>query len=286
MKSFVRSIICAAFLAAFAFGQAKDDIKIGTAAVEPFQIAGNIYYVGSSDVTAYLIVTPKGNILLDTGMKELVPQVTANISKLGFKLEDVKIILNSHAHFDHAGGIAEMRRMTKAKFVASELDTPLLKRGGLDDPNFGDQFPFEQTIPDETFQNGKKVRLGGTVLTANVTPGHTMGCTTWRTRVRDRGRNLNVIFVCSVSAPGYKLVGNDKYPNIIEDYRRTFAWFKRQRVDIFLGSHAEFFNLEEKRKLMESDGPNPFIDPKGYRGFIEANEKAFNEKLKQERKGK
>ena len=145
--------------------QSADDIKLGIAPVEPFRIAGNIYYVGSSDLTSYLIVTKKGNILIDSGMKEMVPQVKANIEKLGFKFGDIKIILNSHAHFDHAAGIAEILRLTGAKFLASERDAPLLERGGLDDPNFADRFPFEPTKPDETFQNGRKIRLGDTELT-------------------------------------------------------------------------------------------------------------------------
>jgi metallo-beta-lactamase class B len=281
MKSLLLAIFCSAFLTLATLGQTSNDIKIGVDSVEPFRIAGNIYYVGSADATSYLIVTPKGNILLDTGMKELVPQVVSNIAKLGFKLEDTKFILNSHAHFDHAGGIAEMRRLTKAKFLASELDAALLGRGGLDDPNFGDQFPFEKTIPDATFQNGKKISLGGTTLIANVTSGHTKGCTTWTTTVRDAGKDLNVIFVCSVSAPGYKLVGNEKYPEIVADYRRSFAWFRKQPVDIFLGSHAGFFNLEAKRKeLRDNIKRNPFVDPDGYRQYIENNAKAFEERLK------
>jgi metallo-beta-lactamase class B len=235
-------------------------------------------------VTSYLIVTPKGNILLDTGMKEMVPQVKSNIEKLGFRLSDIKFILNSHAHFDHAGGIDEMRRLTGARFLASEQDAPLLERGGKSDPNFGDKYQFEATKPDGTFRNGKRVSLGGTMLTANITPGHTKGCTTWTTTVQDAGRPLNVIFVCSVSAPGYQLVNNKNYPEIESDYRRSFAWFKNARVDVFLGSHAGFFDLEGKIKIMKN-GPktNPFIDPQGYRAFIEDNEKAFNEKLSAQR---
>ena len=264
--------------------QSADDIKLGIAPVEPFRIAGNIYYVGSSDLTSYLIVTKKGNILIDSGMKEMVPQVKANIEKLGFKFGDIKIILNSHAHFDHAAGIAEILRLTGAKFLASERDAPLLERGGLDDPNFADRFPFEPTKPDETFQNGRKIRLGDTELTANITPGHTKGCTTWTTTVEEKGRKLNVIFVCSVSAPGYTLVDNKKYPEIESDYLRSFEWFKNARVDIFLASHAGFFDLAGKMDQLKKDsGPNPFIDPQGYEEFIDSNEKAFLEKLKSQK---
>jgi metallo-beta-lactamase class B len=173
-----------------------------------------------------------------------------------------------------------MRRLTKARFLASELDAPLLLRGGVDDPNFGDQFPFEPTVPDERFRDGRKIRLGGTSLTANVTSGHTKGCTTWTMTTKDSGKNLRVIFVCSVSSPDYRLVDNKKYPDIVDDYRRTFEWFRQARVDIFLGSHAGFFNLEEKHRGSAGAKMNPFIDPGGYREFIDMNAKAFEEKLK------
>jgi metallo-beta-lactamase class B len=281
---FLFLVTCCLWFTASVGCQSDDDIKLGIAPVEPFRIAGNIYYVGSNDLTSYLIVTKKGSILIDSGMKEMVPQVKTNVQKLGFKLSDIKIILNSHAHFDHAGGIAELRRMTGAKFIASELDAPLLERGGKDDPNFGDKYVFEPTKPDETFVSGKHVSLAGTTLTAHVTSGHTKGCTTWTTKVRDRGLDLNVIFVCSVSSPGYRLIGNRKYPEIEQDYISSFSWWEHQKVDVFLGSHAGFFDLEGKAKLQRSGAKiNPFIDPKGYREFIENNKKAFTEKLKTQR---
>ena len=274
------SILCLC-LSLLGYSQSAKDFNLGIDPVEPFRIVGNIYYVGSTDLTAYLIVTPKGNILLDSGMKEMVPQVKGNIEKLGFKLSDIKIILNSHAHFDHAGGIAEIRRLTGARFLASKQDAPELERGGISDPNFGDKYPFESTKPDATFENGNNVTLGGTTLTANITAGHTKGCTTWTTTVREDGKDLRVIFVCSVSSPGYKLVDNKEYPEIAADYDHSFAWFKKEKVDVFLGSHAGFFDLDGKMKLLKTGSKtNPFIDPEGYKKFIAENEKGFREKLK------
>jgi metallo-beta-lactamase class B len=272
------------FFTALSYAQSGNDIKLKIDPVEPFRILGNIYYVGSDDVTSYLIVTPKGNILIDSGMKEMVPLVKTNIEKLGLKLSDIKIILNSHAHYDHAGGIAEMRRLTGAKFLASKPDAPLLERGGKGDPNFGDKYLFEPTKPDETFGNGKRISLGGTTLTANVTPGHTKGCTTWTTTVHEGGKDLNVIFVCSVSSPGYKFLNNRDYPEIEADYVRSFDWFRNAKVDVFLGSHAAFFDLEGKMKLLNAGSKtNPFVDPDGYKKYIAENEKEFNEKLKAQR---
>jgi metallo-beta-lactamase class B len=283
MRSVLLMLLCTCLVVA-ARAQKDDDIKLGIGPVEPFRIVGNIYYVGSNDLTSYLIVTPMGNILIDSGMKEMVPQVKSNIEKLGFKLSAIKFILNSHAHFDHAGGIAELRRLTGAKFLASEPDTPLLERGGIRDPNFGDKYPFEPTKPDETFASGKIVKLGNTTLTANITPGHTNGCTTWTTTVKDGGKKLNVIFVCSVSSPGYRLVNNKDYPNIEADYNRSFGWFKNAKVDVFLGSHAGFFDLENKSGALKAGATvNPFIDPKGYREFIDESEKAFRKKLAEQK---
>ena len=275
------TLLCCFFLLILGRAQPNNNLNTGIDPVEPFKIAGNIYYVGSSDVTSYLIVTPKGNIIIDSGPVEMVPQVKASVAKLGFKLTDTRLILNSHAHFDHAGGIAELRRLTGAKFIASELDSPLLGRGGLDDPNFEDRFPFEAVLPDETFRDGRKIRLGNAVLTANVTPGHTKGCTTWTTTTEEAGKQFRVIFVCSVSSPGYKLVGNARHANIVSDYRKSFAWFKNAKVEIFLGSHAGFFDLAGKAKRLGAPATaNPFIDPDGYLEFISRNEQLFEEKLK------
>jgi metallo-beta-lactamase class B len=254
--------------------------------VEPFKIIGNIYYVGASEITSYLITTPKGHILIDSGFFETVPQIKANIAKLGFKLEDVKYIFNSHAHYDHAGGIAELKRITKAKFLASAADAPLLKRGGLDDPNFGDKYPFEPVTPDAVFNDGKSVRLGGTALKANITAGHTPGCTSWTTTTRENKMDYNVIFVCSITAPGYNLIDNPKYPNIIGDYNATFERLKKTPVDVFLASHGGAYGLEDKIVKMKAGAENPFIDREGYRAYLERSEEALREQVRKQKENK
>ena len=277
----IAGIVC------FSLAQSNNQIVIGNDPVVPFRIVGNIYYVGSSDVTSFLITTPKGHILIDSGLPTTVPQIKKNIAELGFKLTDVKIILNSHAHFDHAGGIAELKRLTNARFYASEGDSALLSRGGLDDPNFGDRFPFEPITPDKLLADGQKVKLGGITLTANVTPGHTPGCTTWTTTVIEDKQPLNVLFLCSVSSPDYDLVTNKKYPQIQADYLASFAKLKQAKVDVFLASHGGFFDLVGKAKeLRKGKSPNPFIDPQGYKEFIEKSEKAFLEKVETQKKAK
>ena len=248
--------------------------------VEPFRIAGNVYYVGAADLSSYLITTPKGHILLDSGMLETVPLVRANIEKLGFKLADVKALVNSHAHYDHAGGLAELKRLTKATLYASEADAKLLARGGKGDPNYGDRFEFEAVSTDQTFNDGWKLKLGGTTLTAMVTPGHTQGCTSWTMDVTEAGRRVKAIFVCSVTAPGYTLVGNKEHPEIVSDYESTFRRLKALKVDLFLSSHASAFGMAEKLELRRTNpGVNPFIDPKGYLEMLERTETAFRRLL-------
>lgn len=265
------------------FAQKTEEERSWNQPVEPFKIAGNVYYVGASDVTSYLIATPKGHILIDSGFIETVPLIRTNVAKLGFKVEDIKILLNSHAHYDHVGGIAELKRLTGAKFFASEKDLPLFKAGGLGDPNYQDRFPFESVTPDSTFTDGKKIKLGGTSLRANITAGHTPGCTTWTMTVREEKVKYNVIFVCSTSAPGYNLIDNPKYPNIISDYNATFERLKKMPVDIFLASHGGAYGLMEKAAKLRSGAPNPFIDREGYLAYLKRSEENFRNLLAAQR---
>jgi metallo-beta-lactamase class B len=266
--------------AAQLIAQANETDRSWNQPVEPFRIADNIYYVGANEITSYLITTPKGHILLDSGFKETVPQITANIAKLGFKIADVKYLINSQAHYDHAAGLAELKRLTGAKLLASVEDAKLLGRGGKDDPNFHDRFLFEPVAADKTFSDGWKLKLGGTTMIANITAGHTKGCTTWTTAANESGKTLNVIFVCSTTAPGYQLVNNPKYPDIATDFEQTFARMKKFKVDIFLSAHASQYKLDEKLALLQSGAKsNPFIDPKGYIEYLEATEKSFRDLL-------
>lgn len=250
--------------------------------VEPFRIAGNLYYVGANDIAAYLVATPEGHILLDGGFVETVPLIRESVKKLGFRIEDVKILLNTHAHYDHAGGLAELKALTGAKLHASEADAPALARGGKDDPLFGDRFPFPPIQVDRLVKDGDTVTLGGSTLTARLTPGHTAGCTTWTMKVE----GLDAVFVCSTSVlPMTKLGAEPSYPGIAEDYARTFRTLRSLPCDLFLAAHGSFYNLEEKsERLKKEQGGNPFVDPEGYRSYIDRNEKVFKERLERDRK--
>lgn len=253
--------------------------------VEPFKIIGNIYYVGASDVTSYLITTPQGHILIDAGFEETASQIQANIAKLGFKIEDIKILLINHAHYDHCGGLAEMKTLTNAKLYASPPDTSVLEDGGKSDFWFGgDKLLFKPVRVDEILKDGQELKLGDAVLKTYFTFGHTKGATSWTTDVSENGKKYKVVFTSSLTTLDYPLVNNSKYPNIAGDFAKTYETLKKIKADVFLSSHGQFFDLTEKAAGYRSKtSSNPFIDPQGYRSFIENIEKAFQVKLNKEK---
>lgn len=251
--------------------------------VKPFKIIGNVYYVGAAEVSSYLITTPQGHILLDSGFNETVPQIKQNVAQLGFRFEDVKIIITSHAHADHVGGVALLKQLTGAKLMVSEADAEMLARGGKNDPNFGDRFQFQPVTADRKLRDGDTVQLGGVTMTARLTPGHTKGCTTWTMKVREGSKTHDVVIIGSTSAPGYKLIGNTGYPNIVADYEATFRLLKTLPCDVFLAPHGSFFALHEKIKRLSEDArTNPFIDKQEYRRFLERSEESFRAELKRQ----
>lgn len=272
-----RALLLLLFLApAAAFAQPDPVSRSWNQPVAPFRIAGNLYYVGASDIASYLIATPKGLIVIDGGFAETAPVIRQNIATLGFDYAKVKIILNSHAHYDHVGGIDAIRRETGATFISSAGDAPLLARGGKDDPQFGDRFLYAPIEPDRLIADGGRVTLGGTTLTAHLTPGHTKGCITWTMTVRENGKPLHVVFAGSASVPSeYRLAGNPRYPNAIADYRHTFAVLKSLPCDIFLASHGNFFDLQGKLARHDS-----FVDPNGYREYVAASEQRFEKRVR------
>lgn len=255
--------------------------------VEPFRIAGNLYYVGTVELGIYAIRTPQGAILIDTGLYQGVPGLLENLRKLGIAPADVKVLLASHAHADHVGGTATMKRLTGATLAVSVEDAKLLARGGREDFAFGDRFPFPAVKADRLLRDGDKVELGGTTLVARITPGHTQGCTTWTMAVEEGGRRYDVLFGCSYSTPGYKLVGNPRYPRIVEDFRATFAALKSLKCDIQLASHAGFMDLAERRARQKAGDALAFVDPVRCKAFVAASEAAFEKALEdQRRRGK
>jgi metallo-beta-lactamase class B len=244
--------------------------------VKPFKIIGNVYYVGAH-VSSFYIKTPAGAILLDGGLSETAPLIEKSIAELGFSMKDVKILLNSHAHYDHCGGLAELKKKSGARMVASELDAPILNSG---QGQFG---AFPPVHVDRTIKDGGTVELGGVTLTAHLTPGHTKGCTTWTMPVTDSGKTYQVVFYCSTSVVD-KLVHNRNYPNIVSDYEHSFAELRGMPCDVFLGPHAEFFHLEEKRKELENGKLNAFVDPGEMQKYVDQSDRAFHRQLALEQK--
>jgi len=275
-------VVCLAALAGGA-AQMADLPAEWNQPIQPFRIIGNIYYVGASDITSYLITTPEGHILLDSGFAETVPLIRKSVSELGFRLADVKLLLNSHAHFDHAGGLASLKSLTRARLVASKADAAVLARGGKADVNFGDRYPFAPVVADQIIGDGESIQLGGVKMTELLTPGHTQGNLTWTTEVKEAGQTYLVVFSSSPTVPGgYKLVGNSAYPEIVSDYRNTFALLEGLHPDVFLGTHGSFFGLKDKVLLMGRAPQNPFVDPDGFKRHLEVLKAAFEKKLASE----
>jgi len=248
----------------------------------PFKIAGNLYYVGSKGLANYLITTSQGHILINSDLEANVPLIKESIEKLGFKFSDVKILLISHAHWDHDAGSAMIKRQTGARYMVMDADVPVVESGGKDDFNYGKDAStlYRATTVDRVLRDGDTVALGGVTLVAHLTAGHTKGCTTWTTTVEEGGKRYNVVIVGSPNVnPGYKLVGNTAYPRIADDYERGFRVLRALPCDIFLGAHGAYFNLDEKYARMKTAGVAAFVDPGGYAAFVADRERAFREEL-------
>jgi metallo-beta-lactamase class B len=252
------------------------------APMEPFRIVHNVYYVGTGGLASYLFVSPAGHVLLDGALPESVPQIKANIEKLGFKLTDVKWLLNSHAHFDHSGGLAQLKRDTGARLAAMEGDVSALEGGFYLGSESVPTLSAPPVKVDRVLHDGDTIKLAGIKLTANLTAGHSRGCTSWSTTVNDGTKALNLLVFCSATVAANRLVDPPQYDGIVADYLATFAAMKQARVDVFLAPHPEFFNLKEKRSLQLAlpDVPNPFVTPGEFTKFILLQEQQFRLDLK------
>lgn len=277
--------IVSVFILIFGLHLAAEIPASWTTQVPPFRIAGNLYYVGSEDLAAYLIVTPRGNILINSNLQSSPPQIRKSIEALGFKYGDTKILLISHGHYDHCAGSAEIRRETGAKYEVMEQDVPVVESGGQNDFHYASDktFSFPPTKVDRVLRDGETVSLGGTTLTAHLTAGHTKGTTTWTLDETEDGRTLHVVIVGSPNVnPGYRLVNNKAYPQIASDYRHGFEVLKNLPCDIFLGAHGGYFGLAEKDPRLKNGDKNAFIDPAGYKAYIADREQAFEAELKKQ----
>lgn len=254
----------------------------------PFSIAGNLYYVGSKGLASYLITTSQGNILINSDLEANVPMIKASIEQLGFKFSDTKILLISHAHWDHDAGSAMVKEITGAKYMVMDADVPVVESGGKSDFQYGNDpaFRYRAAKVDRILHDRDVVKLGDTELMAHLTPGHTKGCTTWTLNLRLGRRTHHVVIVGSPNVnPGYRLIRNAAYPQIAEDYKRTFRVLRSLRCDIFLGAHGDYFGLERKYAVMKNGGSDPFVDPQGYKKFIAQKERDFRTELAHQERG-
>jgi metallo-beta-lactamase class B len=279
-----------------------------TAAIPPFRIAGNLYYVGSRDLASYLIATSVGHILINSNLGSSPPQIKSSIEQLGFKYHDIQFLLISHAHFDHCAGSAQIVHETKAWYLVLEPDVPVVESGGKSDFHYGSNaaFYFPPAKVRDVIHDGTQVKLGYSQLTGHKTAGHTKGCTTWTLTVHDEpevhiqvdgkpgqkpsGKNLNVVIVGGPNVnPGYRLVNNPTYPEIAEDYAQTFRTLKSLPCDIFLGAHGLYFDMLAKLDRLKSAGSNPasnpFIDPDGYQAFVADRQQVFETELASQKSG-
>ena len=254
----------------------------------PYRIAGNLHYVGASDITSYLVTTPAGHILINSGYETTPALIRESIVKLGFRPTDVKILLNGQAHWDHVAGQHEMQRLTGAKIYSSQREVAVLESGGKADPRWGREHTYPAVKVDHVVRDLEEVKLGGVTLVAHMTPGHSIGCTTWTMRVTDGGKTYDVVIVGGTTInPGVEFVRHPTYPGIADDYAHTFRTLRALPCDIFLGAHGGYYGMQAKYEKMKAGaGVAAFVDPQGYRAFVDQAEKTFQEQLAREKAGK
>jgi metallo-beta-lactamase class B len=250
-----------------------------------FRIAGNLYYVGSKGLASYLIATPDGHILINSNLEANVPMIRTSVESLGFKFTDIKILLISHAHFDHCAGSASIKQLTGAKYMVMDGDVDVVQSGGKSDFQYGSDPTslYPPAMVDRVLHDGDEVKLGNAVLKAHLTPGHTRGCTTWTMKVSEGSKMRDVVIIGSPNVnPGYKLVGNTVYPRMKEDFEKTFRVLHSLPVDYFLGAHGSYFGLETKYPQLKAGKSSTLIDPAGYKAYVEERDMAFQLEFKKQ----
>lgn len=254
----------------------------------PHHVVGNVYFVGSKALGIYLVTSPQGHILINSGLEESVPLIQQSIDKLSFRLADIKILLISHAHFDHDAGAARIKQLTGAKYMVMDADITVVESGGAKDFFYGrdPRMLYPAAKVDRVLHDGDVVSLGGSRVTAHLTPGHTKGCTTWTMKVEESGKHYDVVIVGSPNVnDGYRLVNNPTYPEIASDYQKMFGVLRSLPCDIFLGAHGNYYDMETKYAHLKDGGLNPFIDPDGYKRYINEREQTFRAELARQQQG-
>lgn len=290
MKQWLARIVFAAVAAVVtATASAAQTNDEWTRPTTPVHLIGNIYWVGTYDLSTYLITTPQGHILINTGLASTVPEIKRAVEQLGFKMSDVRILTATHGHYDHAAGMAALKRMTGARLIVNERDKDLFETGGKADFRFGNDpgAMFEAVKVDGTLKDGDTITLGGTTLVAHLNAGHTKGATSFTTTVTEGGKSYRVgIMNMGSINPGVKMTGMPGYPTIAQDYANTFLAQKDTKLDVFLASHASQFRLHDKVKAAPAYSPERFVDPKGYLAEVQRLEKLYLDQVAREKAGK
>jgi CubicO group peptidase (beta-lactamase class C family)/glyoxylase-like metal-dependent hydrolase (beta-lactamase superfamily II) len=248
---------------------------------EPFpahKVVGNVYYVGSKDLATYLITTPEGHILINSGFERTVPLIQKSVESLGFKMTDVKVLLASHAHSDHVAGHAALQKLTGARVYVMRGDDQIIATGGKGQYLYTSR--WDACKVDRVLEDRDEVKLGGVKLVARHTPGHTRGCTTWTWRAEEGGKEYDVVVIGSPNVnPGFQLVNNKDYPEIAADFAKTFAILKGLPCDVFLGAHGGYYGMVERHALLEKGQANAFVNPEGYKEYVVQKERAYRKTL-------
>jgi len=245
----------------------------------PHRIADNLYYVGSRDISSYLVTSSDGHAIINSGFEETVSLIKASVKSLGFKMTDVKYILASHAHSDHVEGHALLQEITGAKVLVMTGDNEVIQSGGKGQYLYTTS-RWRPCKVDRVLKDGEKLKVGDITLVARQTAGHTRGCTTWTCQVKDGKDKFDVVIVGSPNVnPGYQLVDNSDYPNIAKDYAQGFKLLKKLPCDLFLGAHGKYYGMHEKFANRKQHKENPFLDSKGYIAYITERESAYRKKL-------
>jgi metallo-beta-lactamase class B len=257
------------------------------------RVIGNVYYVGSKGLASYLITTPQGHILINSSLDSSVPLIQESVEKLGFEFREVKILLISHAHFDHCAGSSRVKELTGAKYMVMDADVPVVESGGKADFQYGNlpEALYKAAKVDRVLHDGDEVKLGGVVLLGHKTPGHTKGCTTWTMKATDDsrgggGKMVDVVIVGSPNVnPGYKLVNNAAYPQIAQDYELMFRVLNGLPCVVFLGAHGSYYGMEEKFARVNDAAANPFVDAAEYKSYVAEREAAFRTEWEKQKAG-
>ena len=264
---------------------AQEPIEL--APVKPFRVTDNVYFVGTDALGIFLITTPQGHVLVNSGYEATVPVIRRAVERLGFEFSDIRILLASHAHNDHVAGSATIKRMTGASYMVMDADVPAIESGGATDFHYGEELTmhFPITKVDRVLHDGDTITLGDTRIVAHITPGHTKGATTFTLRSPDRGVMRDVLILSAPNVnPGYRLVGNTRYPSIVEDYERSFRVLKTLPCEVFLAAHGSQFDLEAKLPRLVAGDSTAFVDPDGCREFLADREQVFTTELARQRR--